>query len=108
MQMLAQVPRAGATQKDMEATASSGKAKLLALVEARYDSFAEGAAERDQPSECDRSGESNEESGRRQPQFPSGGKHDSSGPLDHRPALNSASHLPPALPVPDADEDLPP
>jgi len=39
---------AGATQKDMEATASSAKAKLFALLEASNDSLAEGAEERDQ------------------------------------------------------------
>src|ERR1035441_4822416 len=48
LEMLAQFPLAGATQKDMEATASSAKAKLFALLEARSDSLAEGAAEPDQ------------------------------------------------------------
>ena len=47
IQMLALYPLAGATQKDMEATASSAKAKLLALLEARDGSLAEGAPERD-------------------------------------------------------------
>lgn len=75
-EMLAQFLLAVATQKDMEATASSAKAKLSALLEARNNSLAEGAAKRDPlsdrppiPHECDTSGESNEESGRRQLQL---------------------------------------
>jgi Family of unknown function (DUF5681) len=103
-------------QEDMEAPASSAKAKLFALLEARSDSLAEGAAEGNQPSgqanaiphECDRSGESSEESVRRQPQIPSVGEHDSAGPLDHRPALNSWSQPPPAPSVPDGGGDPPP
>jgi Family of unknown function (DUF5681) len=113
IQMLAHFPLAGATQKDMEATASSAKAKLLALLEARDGSLAEDAAECDQPSgqanaiphECDISRESSEKSGRRHPQFPSVGEHYSAGPLDHRPALNSTSQPPPASPVPPGGRD---
>src|ERR1035441_455075 len=78
IEMLAHFPLAGATEKDMEAMSSSAKAKLLALLKARNNSLAEDAAEPDQlsdrpnaiPHECDRSGESSEESGRRQPQLP--------------------------------------
>jgi hypothetical protein len=112
IQMLAQFPLAGATQKDMEATASSAKAKLFALLEARDDSFAEGAAERDQPSgqanaithECART-----EDLVRRPVEGGGdlgllGKNRSARPMD----MKSTSQLPPASPVPDADGDPPP
>jgi hypothetical protein len=115
-EMLTHSPLVGATQKDMEATASSAKAKLFALLESRNDSLAEGAEKRDQLSgrpntiapECNISGEANEEFGRRQPQFPSVGEHYSAGPLDHRPALNSTSQLPPGLPVPPGGGHSPP
>jgi Family of unknown function (DUF5681) len=40
----------GVRQKDIETKASSAKAKLLALVEARYGSLAEGTEERDRRS----------------------------------------------------------
>jgi hypothetical protein len=116
IQMLAQFPRAGATQKDMEATASRVKAKLLALVEAHDDSFAEGAAEGDQPSgqanaiphECDISGESSEKSSQRKTQFQSVGEPYSAGVLEHRPAPNSPSQPPPASPVPPGGGDSSP
>jgi Family of unknown function (DUF5681) len=116
IEMLAHFPLAGATEKDMEAMSSSAKAKLLELFKIRNDSLAEGAAERDQPSrqasatphECDTSGESSEESGRRQPRFPSVSECHSPEPLDHRPALNSRSQPPPASPVPDGGGDPPP
>ena len=112
VEMLTRFPE-GIKREDMEAMASSAKAKLLALFEARNDSLAEGAAERDQlsdrpnaiPHECDRSGASSEESGRRQPQSPSVGERRSPGPLEHRPALNSTSQSPPASPVPPGGED---
>jgi|ERR1700674_73075 len=115
IEMLTGFPE-GIKREDMEAKASSAKAKLLELFKARNDSLAEGAAERDQPSgqasaiphECDISGESSEESGRRQPRFPSVGEHYSAGPLDHRPALNSRSQPPPASSVPDGGGDSPP
>ena len=115
VEMLTRFPE-GIKREDMEAMASSAKAKLLALFEARNDSLAEGAAERDQlsdrpnaiPHECDIRGESSEESGRRQPQFPSVGERHSAGPPDHRPALNSTSQPPPASPVPDRGGESPP
>ena len=115
VEMLARFP-ASMKRENMEVMASSAKAKLLELFKARYNSLAEDAAEPDQlsdrpnaiPHECDRSGESSEESVRRQPRFPSVGEHDSAGPLDHRPALNSRSQPPPASPVPDGGGDPPP
>jgi hypothetical protein len=106
----------GVKRENMEGMASSAKAKLLALFKARNDSHDEDAAEPDQPSgrpnaiphECDRSGGSSEESGRRQPPFPSVGERHSPGPLDHRPASNSTSQPPPASPVPDRGGESPP
>ncbi len=76
VEMLARFP-ASMKRENMEVMASCAKAKLLALFEARNDSLVEGTAERDQlsdrpnaiPHECDRSVESSEESGRRQPPF---------------------------------------
>ena len=102
--------------EDMDAMASSAKAKLFEMFEARDGSLAEGAPERDRPSgqanalphECSGNGEFSEESGQRQPQFPSVGEHDSPRPLDHRPALNSTSQPPPGLPVPPGGGDSPP
>src|ERR1035438_9174632 len=102
--------------EDMEATASSAKAKLFALLEARNDSLAEGAAEPDQlsgqanaiPHECDISGEASEKPSQRQTQFTSVGEPYSAGLLGHRTAPDSASQPPPASPVLDADEDPPP
>ncbi len=112
IQLLAQFPRAGATQTDMEATASSVKAKLLALVEAHDDSFAERAAKRDQPSgqenaithECART-----EDPVRRPVEVGGdfgrlGENRSARHMD----MNATSQLPPASPVPDAGGDPPP
>ena len=112
IEMLTGFPE-GIKREDMEAKASNAKAKLVELFKARNDSLAESAAERHQPSgqasaiphECDTSGESSEKSGRRQPRFPSVGEHDSAGPLDHRPALNSTSQPPPASPVPPGGGD---
>ena len=112
VEMLTRLP-ATIKQEHMEAMASSAKTKLLELFKARNDSRAEGAAERDPlsgrtneiPHECDISGESSEESNRRQPQFPSVGERHSPDPLDHRPALNSTSQPPPASPVPPGGED---
>jgi hypothetical protein len=102
--------------EDMEATASSAKAKLFALLEARNDSLAEGAAEPDQlsgpanaiPHECDISGEPSEKSSQRKTQFPSVGKPYSAATRGHRPALNSTSQSPPAAPVPPGGGDSPP
>ena len=99
--------------EDMEATASSAKAKLFALLEARNDSLAEGAAEPDQlsgqanaiPHECDISGEASEKPSQRQTQFPSVGEPYSAGLLGHRTAPDSTSQPPPASPVLDADEE---
>ena len=115
IEMSADFPE-GIKRQDMEVMASSAKAKLLELFKARNNSLAEGAAEPDQlsdrpnaiPHECDRSGESSEESGRRQPPFPSVGERHSPGPLDDRPALNSTSQPPPASPVPDRGGESPP
>jgi hypothetical protein len=116
IEMLAHFPLAGATQKDMEATASSAKAKLFALLEARSDSLAEGAAEPDQlsgqantiPHECDGSGKSSEKSSQRHTQFPSAGEPYSAGLLEHRRAPNSTSQPPPASPVPPGGGDSSP
>ncbi len=115
-EMLAHSPLAGATQKDTEATASSAKAKLLALLEARSGSLAEGAAEPDQLSgqanaiapECNISEEASEKSSQRHAQSPSVGEHDPLRPLDHHPALNSTSQPPPASPVPPGGGDSSP
>ena len=104
--MLAQFPLVGASQKDMEATASSARAKLLALLEARNDSAAEGAAEGDSLS-GDRSGKSSEEPERTQPQFRTVAERDSAGLRDHRPALHSASQ-PSTSPVPPGGGDSSP
>lgn len=115
VEMLARFP-ASMKRENMEVMASSAKAKLLELFKARNNSLAEDAAEPDQlsdrpnaiPHECDIRGESSEESGRRQPQFPSVGERHSPGPLDDRPALNSTSQPPPASPVPDRGGESPP
>jgi putative transposase len=103
-------------QKTGLVTASSAKAKLFALLEARNDSLAEGAAEPDQlsgpanaiPHECDISGEPSEKSSQRKTQFPSVGKPYSAATRGHRPALNSTSQSPPAAPVPPGGGDSPP
>jgi hypothetical protein len=112
VEMLVQFPLPGATQKDMEATSSSAKAKLLVLLKARNNFLAEGAAKSDQisdppnaPHQCTGRREPREKSSRRQPPFPSVGEHDSAGPLDHRLGLNSRSQPPPASPVPDGGGD---
>jgi hypothetical protein len=115
VEMLARFP-ASMKRENMEVMASSAKAKLLELFEARNNSLAEDAAKRDRlsdrpnaiPHECDRSVESSEESGRRQPQFPSVGERHSPRPLDDRPASNSTSQPPPASPVPDRGGESPP
>jgi hypothetical protein len=115
VEMLSRFP-ASVKRENMEVMASSAKAKLVELFKARNNSLAEGAAEPDQlsdrpnaiPHQCDRSGESSEESGRRQPPFPSVGERHSAGPPDHRPSLNSTSQPPPASPVPDRGEESPP
>lgn len=102
--------------EDMDAMASSVKAKLFEMFEASEESSGEGTAERDplyaRPNaiahEFDKSGEASANPCRRQPQFPSPGQHHSAGPLDHRPALNSTSQPPPAAPVPHGDGDSQP
>jgi Family of unknown function (DUF5681) len=102
----------GIKREDMEAMASSAKAKLLALVEARDDSSAEGAAERDQPPgqanailhECARTEDLVRRPVEGDGDFGLLGENRSARPTD----MNSTSHLPPASPVPDAGGDSPP
>jgi len=101
---------------DMEAMASSAKAKLFEMFEADKESSVEGLAQRDQPSdqanasssECDRSKElvkhSLEDSG----DFDLVDEDRSARSLDNHPTLNSTSQLPPESLVADASEDSPP
>jgi len=114
IEMLTRFPE-GVKHEDMEAMRSSAKAKLSALVEARCSSFAEGAAQRDQPSdrahtirqECERNGDPVRHLVEGDGDFLSG-EHHSARPPDDHPTLDFTSHLPPASPVPDEGEDSPP
>jgi hypothetical protein len=109
--MLTRFP-ASIKREDMEAMASSAKEKLLALVEARADPFAEGAGERDQPfgqanaipHECARTEDLVRRPVEGDGDFGLLGENRSARPTD----MNSTSHLPPASPVRDAGGDSPP
>jgi hypothetical protein len=100
--------------EDMEAMASSAKAKLYEMFEASKES--EGPAQSDQSSnpanaissECDRSKDPVEHSVEDNVDFDLVGEDRSARSLDNHPTLNSTSQVPPESVVADASEDSPP